>query len=163
MKRPTHMSRDAFIARFGAIYEHSPHFAAKVFDVGEASDNPAALFDSFRRAVNEAGKDAQLALIRAHPELANRVAMSMESIGEQSGAGLLNCAPDEFATFLQLNTDYKTKFDFPFIIAVRGLTRAGILSEFRRRIDNDEATEFSAALGQIHRIAEFRLYDLFRT
>jgi len=163
MTLPTHMSRDQFIARFGAIYEHSPHFAAKVFDTQTVSDDSEVLLENFRRIVAEAGKDAQLTLIRAHPDLAERVAMSQESVREQSIAGLGDCAPDEYAAFRQLNTDYKARFGFPFIVAVRGLSRADILSEFRRRIDNDPATEFAAALGQIHLIAAFRLHDLFGT
>lgn len=163
MTLPSHMSRDQFIARFGAIYEHSPHFAAMLFDARKVSDDPEALLAAFRQIIAEAGEDAQLCLIRAHPDLADRVAMSRESVGEQSGAGLTACSPDEFAAFQQLNADYKTRFGFPFIVAVRGLSRGDILSEFRRRVGHDRATEFAAALEQIHRIAAFRLHDLFGT
>jgi 2-oxo-4-hydroxy-4-carboxy-5-ureidoimidazoline decarboxylase len=117
------------------------------------------------RAVVDAASDAQkLALIRAHPELAGRTAIAGEmaeaSKREQSGAGLDRCTPAEFAEFQRLNEAYNARFGFPFIIAVKGLTRAEILAAFRARLDNDRPAEFDAALDQIHRIAAIRLADL---
>jgi OHCU decarboxylase len=111
--------------------------------------------------VFDAGKDAQLALIRAHPDLGNRLAMSRESASEQKGAGLDACSPEEFAEFQKLNADYKAKFGFPFIIAVRGLDRSAILAAFRTRLSNNADAEFATALEQIHRIAGFRIADIF--
>jgi N-carbamoyl-L-amino-acid hydrolase len=120
--------------------------------------------------VRQAGTEAQLALIRAHPELAGKamVAQSLtaESTHEQSAAGLTHCSPEEFARLQQLNRDYNARFGFPFILAVRGprgtgLTRAQIIDTFARRLDNHPDVERAEALRNIHRIAEIRLNDKF--
>jgi 2-oxo-4-hydroxy-4-carboxy-5-ureidoimidazoline decarboxylase len=116
-----------------------------------------------RAAVEAAPHEQKLALIRAHPELAGRTAVAdiaEASKREQSGAGLDRCTPEEFAEFQRLNDAYNARFGFPFIIAVKGLTRQDILAAFRARLDNDPETEFDTALEQIHRIAGFRLADL---
>lgn len=156
----TDLNRDEFIDRFGGVYENSPHFAAAVWDSGAAQGDPYDLYEAFRQAVAAAGENAQLALIRAHPDLANRVAMSAESTGEQRGAGLDACTMAEVAEFQRLNDDYKRKFGFPFIVAVRGLDRARILAAFRHRLDATRDAEFEMSLHQIHRIAALRLQDL---
>jgi len=157
---PTRLSREQFIARFGGVYEHSPHFAAAVWDAGAATGPAEALYDAFRRAVEDSGENAQLALVRAHPDLANRVAMSKESTNEQIGAGLDACTTEEFNEFQRLNDEYKRKFDFPFIMAVRGLDRAHILATFRNRLKGARDDELRMALDQIHRIAALRLNDI---
>ena len=160
---PSELTHDQFVSRFGGIYEHSPHFAEAVWNSARPSalDDPAKLAALFHAAVGGAGADAQLALIRAHPDLGNRLAMSAESTSEQQGVGLDTCSPEEFREFQKLNTAYKAKFGFPFIIAVRGHTRASILTAFRERVNNDADTEFTTALEQIHKIAGFRLRDIF--
>jgi OHCU decarboxylase len=111
--------------------------------------------------VDAAGHDAQLALLRAHPELAGKLAiaggLTAESSAEQAGAGLDSCTPDEFASFSDLNDRYGARFGHPFIIAVRGLDRAAILAAFAARIDNDPTTEFATALAEVHKIARLRL------
>jgi 2-oxo-4-hydroxy-4-carboxy-5-ureidoimidazoline decarboxylase len=107
----------------------------------------------------------QLALIRAHPELAGKAAgrgeLTADSTSEQSGAGLTQCTPDEFARLAELNAAYNENFGFPFILAVRGRDRAAILSEFARRVVRDRDAEFKEALTQIARIARLRLDALF--
>ena len=160
--KPSALTGADFVARFGGVYEHSPHFAEAVWRNARPADldDAAKLKTLFRAAVFDAGKDGQLALIRAHPDLGNRLAMSKESTSEQMGAGLDACSPEEFAAFQELNADYKTKFGFPFIIAVRGLDRAAILKAFRTRLNNSADAEFATALEQIHRIAAFRIGDL---
>lgn len=160
MMRPSALSRDDFVRRFGAVYEHSPWFAEAVWDAG-APDDEISLRAALREAVESASRGARLALIRAHPDLAGRIALSAESSAEQKGAGLDQCSSEEFAAFQELNAAYTEKFGFPFIIAVRGLSRAQILDAFRQRIANDSEAEFATALEQIHRIAAFRLHDLF--
>jgi 2-oxo-4-hydroxy-4-carboxy-5-ureidoimidazoline decarboxylase len=113
------------------------------------------------RAVREAPDEKQLALLCAHPELAGKAAvrgeLTADSTKEQSGAGLDQCTPEEFARLTQLNTAYKAKFGFPFILAVKGHDQASILREFARRVENDRPTEFEEALAQIARITRFRL------
>jgi OHCU decarboxylase len=158
---PSALNRDGFLARFGAVYEHSPWVAATVWDAGEASDDVGALAAAMARHVDAADETVKLALLRAHPDLAGKLALegelSPESAVEQAGAGLDRCSAEEFAEFHALNERYLGKFHFPFIIAVRGLNRAAILAAFRARIENDRAAEFSAALAQVHRIARLRL------
>lgn len=148
------MNKDQFVQKYGSIYEHSPWVAEAAFG---AEDIPAAM----RRAVDQAGHDKQLILIRAHPDLGEKLdTLTASSVSEQQGAGLNQCSPEEFAEFQKLNTAYKEKFGFPFIVAVKGLNRQDILDRFRQRIDHDRETEFSTAMEQIHRIAHFRLEAL---
>lgn len=160
--KPSALTRDRFLALYGGIYEHSPHFAESVWPraAGGELDTLAGLSRALRAAVDDADRAAQLALIRAHPDLAGRVKLSSDSASEQAGAGLDHCSPAELEEFLALNARYRARFGFPFIKAVRGFTRPQILAEFRRRLDNDPDTEFQTALEQIHRIALLRLTDL---
>ena len=148
------MNKADFIQKYGAVYEHSPWVAEAAYG---AADIPAAM----RQAVENAGHDKQLILIRAHPDLGEKLdTLTASSVSEQQGAGLNQCSPEEFAEFQQLNAAYKEKFGFPFIVAVKGLTRQDILERFRQRIHHDQQAEFRTALDQIHRIAGFRLADL---
>ena len=123
-------------------------------------DDPAALAEALRAEVDAAPDEMKLALIRAHPELASRTRMAEASVKEQSGAGLDQCSSAEFEAFQRLNAAYNARFGFPFIVAVKGLTRADILAAFEARLANDPETEFATAIAQIHRIAGFRLADL---
>jgi len=123
-------------------------------------DDPAALAAAMRAEADAAPREMKLALIRAHPELASRTRMAEASVREQSGAGLDQCSAAEFAEFQRLNDAYNARFGFPFIVAVKGLTRADILAAFAARLANDPDTEFETAMAQIHRIAGFRLADL---
>jgi 2-oxo-4-hydroxy-4-carboxy-5-ureidoimidazoline decarboxylase len=102
----------------------------------------------------------KLTLIRAHPGLASRARMADASVREQSGAGLDQCTPAEFEAFQRLNGAYNARFGFPFIIAVKGLSRGDILAAFERRLAGDPDAEFAEAIAQIHRIAAFRLAEL---
>lgn len=151
------MDKVDFISKFGSIYEHSPWVAEAAY----GADNIQSMM---RSAVDNAPHEKKLALIKAHPDLACAPAalskLTKDSVSEQKGAGLDHCTPEEFMEFQKLNADYKKKFGFPFIIAVKGLTRADILHAFRARMDNDAETEFRAAIEQIHRIAAFRLSAL---
>lgn len=166
--RPSTLSDAAFIARFGGVFEHSPWVAEGVLAAAGADrrslDSVDGLHAAMVRVVRAAPRDRQLALLRAHPDLAGRLALAGEltaaSTAEQAGAGLDRCTPDEFARFTALNTAYTAKFGFPFILAVRGRTRAEILAAFEARIHNDAETEFNTALAQVDRIALLRLGDL---
>ena len=153
------ITKDEFLARYGGIYEHSPWIAAAAWEAGQITP-VGPLHDAMKQAVVNGTHAQQLALIRAHPDLAGKLALTRESESEQKGAGLDRCSPEEFAEFQALNDAYKAKFGFPFIIAVKGHTRQTILENFRARIHNDPATEFETALDQIHRIARFRLEAL---
>ena len=158
----------AFCAALAGIYEHSPWVAERA-----AGLRPFATLTSFKLAlqntVTNAPAEEQLALIRAHPELAGKAAIAgdvtAESAGEQARAGLTECSAEEFARLQQLNTEYNRKFGFPFILAVKGpdgngLTRGAIINLFARRLKHQKADEMAECLRQIHRIAELRINDL---
>ncbi|MBY4895706.1 2-oxo-4-hydroxy-4-carboxy-5-ureidoimidazoline decarboxylase [Cupriavidus sp. AU9028] len=152
-----------FVRVLGGIYEHSPWVAEQAAAQRPFADL-GALSAAMRVAVDEADEAARLALLRAHPELAGKAAvrgeLTAESTREQQGAGLDQCSQEEFDRLQQLNRRYLDKFGFPFILAVRGYDRAGILAEFARRIDNSPAEELQTSISQVHRIAQFRLHDL---
>jgi OHCU decarboxylase len=159
-------ARGDFIARFGGVFEHSPFIAERAYDAGmiliplTAKGVHQAMVGVFRKA-----SDAEkLAVLRAHPDLAGRLAIAGEltedSKREQAGAGLDRLSPEEHAHFTALNARYTEKFGFPFIIAVRGLGKDDILTAFEARVDNSEAQEFSTACGQVERIAQLRLLAL---
>lgn len=148
------MTRDAFLARYGGVYEHSPWVAEACWPP------PEDLAGAMRAVVDAAPRARKLALIRAHPELASRAKMAEASVKEQAGVGLDQCTPAEFEAFQRLNAAYNARFGFPFIYAVKGATRAEILAAFEARLRNDPETEFETAIAQIHRIAGFRLADL---
>jgi 2-oxo-4-hydroxy-4-carboxy-5-ureidoimidazoline decarboxylase len=152
------MTKQDFLTKYGSIYEHSPWVAAAAFDVG--ADTPEKIQAAMKTEVNAASHEKKLALICAHPELACLQGLTASSTSEQAGAGLNQCTPEELTEFQKLNADYKKKFGFPFVVAVRGLHRTDILNQFRQRINNDTATEFETAIEQIHRIAGFRLAAL---
>jgi len=161
---PGTLDRDAFVARFGPVYEASPWVAEAVWPAvarGEL-DDPEALAEAMREAVDDAPREAKLELIRAHPQLAVASgAMAEASVREQRGAGLDRCSPDELTAFRSLNAAYLARFGHPFIIAVAGLSRDDILAAFADRLENDAEAEFATAMEQIHRIAGFRLAALF--
>jgi OHCU decarboxylase len=163
---PRLLSREAFMAAQGAVYERSPWIAEALLARGltPAHDTVGGLHAALRAIVDAAPHDRQLALLRAHPDLAGRLALRGEltahSAAEQAGAGLGQCSPEEFARFTQLNEAYQARFGFPFIMAVRGRTRAEILAAFERRLGNDAASEFATALAEVHKIALLRLQAL---
>ena len=160
---PDSLGEAGFMSEFGGIYEHSPWVADGLWHQGIGPDDASVPHFAARMAaiVDAAGKDRQLALLRAHPERAGKLAvaggLTAESSAEQAGAGLDRCSPREFARFTELNDRYGTTFGHPFIIAVRGLDRAAILAAFEVRVANDPATEFATALAEVHKIARLRL------
>ena len=158
----------AFIAALHGIYEHSPWIPERAA-LQRPFRNLTAFKLALHKVVTDASRAEQLGLIRAHPELAGRAAiageLTAESTGEQAKAGLNLCSPEEFARLQQLNADYNAKFGFPFILAVKGptgagLTRQQIIATFARRLRNQPEDELREALRQIGRIAEMRINDL---
>jgi 2-oxo-4-hydroxy-4-carboxy-5-ureidoimidazoline decarboxylase len=145
------------------VFEHSPWIAARAFDRGPFA-TVAELHEAMVAVMREATRDEQLALIRAHPELAGRAMvrnrLTADSASEQSAVGLTQCSPDEYARLVDLNARYHAKFGFPFILAVKGYDRQGVIAEIARRVECDRDTEFAEALEQIARIAQFRLEAL---
>ena len=157
------------LQQLGGLYEHSPWIAEQALQ-----QRPFVSLAQFKHAmaqvVTAASREAQLALVRAHPELAGRAmvsqALTAESTGEQSRAGLSECSPQEFERLQQLNSAYNERFGHPFIVAARGprgdgLSRQQIIATFERRLHNPVNTELCECLRNIHRIAEIRLDDKF--
>jgi len=161
------MSKEQFVDTFGGVYEHSPWIAAQAWETGlnQSHNTLNGLATLLAGIVDAAPSEQQLALINAHPDLAGKAAqageLTAESSSEQAGAGIDQCSAEEFAQFQQFNQAYRDKFDFPFIMAVKGARRRQILQAFEQRLPNDYQTEFQQALKQIHRIANFRLTDIF--
>jgi 2-oxo-4-hydroxy-4-carboxy-5-ureidoimidazoline decarboxylase len=157
------LSEEAFTALLGGIFEHSPWIAERAARRRPFADR-AALHAAMVAEIEAAGEAAQLALIRAHPELAGKAAMRKEltdqSNREQAGAGLTDCSPEEYAALIKLNGDYNAKFGFPFILAVKGYDRAGIIAEFSHRLGSEPGAEKRECLRQIYKIGAFRLADL---
>ena len=165
-ERPSRMDHAAFVARFGGIFEHSPWIAERAFalELGPAHDSAVGLHNALCRAFRSASREERLGVLRAHPDLAGKLAaarrLTAESSSEQASVGLDALTDAERETFTRLNTGYVEKHGFPFIIAVRDHDKPGILAAFERRLANDSETEFAEACKQVERIAELRLQDM---
>ncbi|MCV2403186.1 2-oxo-4-hydroxy-4-carboxy-5-ureidoimidazoline decarboxylase [Marinomonas sp. C2222] len=158
-----------FVAVLGSIYEHSPWVAELVWQ--QKTQHPSSYLDgkeklqaAMRDVVDQSSDEQKLILLRAHPDLAGKAALAGSltdaSKSEQAGAGLDQCSDEELVHFLQLNDEYRGKFGFPFIMAVKGATKEQILKGFEERMPNDWQTEFDRALNEVHKIAGFRLAEL---
>ncbi|MBA3909375.1 MAG: polysaccharide deacetylase [Rhodobacter sp.] len=164
-ERPSQMPRDRFVQRFGSIFEHSPWIAERAFDLelGPAHESATGLLNALARMFRSATRAERLGVLRAHPDLAGKLAaakrLTAESTAEQASAALDALTDAERATFQQLNADYVAKHGFPFIIAVRDHDKVSILQAFQTRISNDTEQEFVLACAQVERIAELRLKD----
>ncbi|WP_411836940.1 allantoinase PuuE [Paracoccus sp. ME4] len=164
--RPSQMDRDAFVARFGGVYEHSPFIAERVWDaeMGAVHDTPAGLALRMAQVFRQASDDERLGVLRAHPDLAGKLAqarrLTADSAAEQAGAGLDALTDAERDAFTRLNEAYVARHGFPFIIAVRDNDKAGILSAMQTRTANDTRVERATAEAQVARIATLRLKDM---
>ncbi len=164
--RPSHMTRTLFVERFGGVYEHSPWIAAAAYDAGLGleADKAEGLAAALSAAMRKGTQAQKRALIDAHPDLAGKLALAKrltpESTGEQASAGLDHLTDDERARFASLNDAYRARFGFPFIMAVKGRSKAQILAAFEERLKNEADKEFATALDQIDRIAALRIKDI---
>ena len=164
--RPSQMDRAAFIARFGGIFEHSAWIAERTYDLelGPAHDSAVGLHNALCRMFRSASVAERLGVLNAHPDLAGKLAaakrLTADSTHEQASAGLDALTDAERDQFQTLNAAYVARHGFPFIIAVRDNTKAGILAAFQTRLTNDTATEISTACQQVERIAAIRLKDM---
>jgi len=154
------LSPAAFATALGHVFEHSPWVAERA-GRKRPFESIGALHESMMATVWEAPAASQMALLRGHPELAGKAALrgelTADSTLEQSGAGLAECSAEELVRLTTLNAEYSAKFGFPFILAVKGYDRAGILREFARRVEREPSVEFEEALKQVARIARARL------
>ena len=155
-------AQSQFIETLGWVFEHSPWVAERVW-----FQRPFAscghLCEAMNGEVAAASMDEQLALLRAHPDLGTRAKISPSSAGEQSAAGLDRLTEDEYIWLIELNGAYREKFGFPFLYAVKGSDTSVILEALERRLKSSREHEFSEALRQVYRIAQFRLEDLINS
>jgi OHCU decarboxylase len=157
------LDRAAFVERYGPLFEHSPWVAEDAW-----SDRPFAdkdeLFAALRAAMYAAPRQRQLALIRAHPDLAGKAAiegsLTKSSKREQASAGLDRLTPDEYDQFTRTNTAYNKRFGFPFVVCVREHTKESILRVAAERLAHSKDEEVRVALEEIAKIARLRLEDL---
>jgi OHCU decarboxylase len=150
------MDRESFVRQVGWVCEHSPWVAERAWSARPfhtLDDLHAALV----REIEHATPDEKLALLNAHPDLGSRAKLTSASAGEQSGAGLDQLTPDEFAELQSLNAAYKERFQFPFLYAVKGSNKHQILASLRERVHRAYEAEFEEAMRQISRIVRFRL------
>ena len=161
--RPSEMSRTEFVAAFGGIFEHSSWVAERAhgLELGPAHDSTLGVHAALVHAFRAASTEERLGVLRAHPDLAGKLAqvrqLTAESTAEQASAGLDALTEAERAAFTDLNGTYTARFGFPFIIAVRDHDKAGILAAFRRRLEHTREEEIAEACRQVERIAELRL------
>lgn len=150
-----------FVSRYGGIYEHSEWVAEQSAPIVGDNRDIEVIATVMADCVDNAAEEKQLALIRAHPDLAGKAQVAGEltpdSTSEQASAGLDRCSPEEYRRFQDLNEAYHEKFGFPFVMAVRGSSRADILAAFEARLSNAPDLEFETALAEIHKIARLRL------
>src|SRR5258706_14253810 len=156
-------SKDDFVAALSNVFEYSPWIAEQA-----ASARPFAgvkpLFEAMKAAVDRAAPELRLALIKAHPDLANKTqraaGLTAESSAEQNSVGLDRLSDAEYEAFERVNNAYRAKFGFPYIVCVRRHTKDSILRDFERRLPNDAKTEIQTSIDEICRIAALRIDQL---
>jgi 2-oxo-4-hydroxy-4-carboxy-5-ureidoimidazoline decarboxylase len=153
--------REAFVETLGWIFEGSPWVAARTW-----TRRPFSSLDALHAAmmdvVQQASEPEQLALLRAHPDLGTRARISGASAGEQHGAGLDRLDVKEYEQLQHLNDDYRRRFGFPFLFAVKGSTKEDVLAALAARVRRSRGEELAEALDQVYRIARFRIEDVIR-
>ncbi|MER0236980.1 allantoinase PuuE [Fulvimarina sp. MAC8] len=165
--RPSRMEREAFVSLFGGVYEHSPFIAERVYDFGlsPAFDTAETLTAGMAREFRLADEGERQLVLQAHPDLAGKLAvaddLTEDSRAEQAGAGLDRLSEAEFKRFTEFNTAYRTRFGFPFIIAVKGKKKDDILAAFETRLENNREAEFNTACREVEQIAAFRIAAIF--
>jgi OHCU decarboxylase len=162
MKAINELDRDAFVERFGPLFEHSPWVAEAAFRDRPFADREE-LYEALVAAMYAAPRERKLALIRAHPDLAGKAAiegtLTDSSTREQASAGLDRLTPDEYKAFTRTNNAYRERFGFPFVVCAREHTKESILRVASERLANSEDEEIRVALEEIAKIARLRLED----
>ena len=153
------LGKEAFVQRVGWVFEDSPWVAERAW-LHRPFSSLADVHAKMTSEVTHASRDQQLALLRAHPDLGARAAMSASSANEQAGAGLDQLTAQEFERLHQWNNAYKQKFGFPFLFAVKGSDKFQIFAAFEHRLNCDPEDEFLEALRHVYRIARFRLQTI---
>jgi len=161
IKKINSLDKSEFLSIFGNVFEKSKWISEKVFD-----KKPFKNLESFVSEIigiyENSDNKTILKILNLHPELAVEKKLTLNSDAEQSKANLKECTPEEFNEFKKLNIEYKKKFNFPFIIAVKGKDKNEILNYFRDRINNSLGEEFLEAKKQVKKIANFRLEEIIK-
>jgi 2-oxo-4-hydroxy-4-carboxy-5-ureidoimidazoline decarboxylase len=156
-------SQDDFVSALANIFEYSPWIAEQAA-TGRPYAGVIPLFAAMKAAVDHAAPELRLALIKAHPDLANKTqraaGLTAESNAEQNSVGFDRLSDAEYAAFERVNNAYRSKFGFPYIVCVRRHTKDSILRDFERRLPNDATAEVATSIGEICRIAALRLDQL---
>ena len=159
IKKINSLDKSEFLSIFGNVFEKSKWISEKVFD-----KKPFKNLESFVSEIigiyENSDNETILEILNLHPELAVEKKLTVNSESEQSKANLKECSPEEFNEFKKLNIEYKKKFNFPFIVAVKGKNKNEILDNFKKRISFDPTTEFDQAIKQVKQIASLRLKEL---
>ena len=155
------LKKKEFLSIFGNIFEKSDWIADEVFNLKpfkDSNDLVIKMMNIYENSNNE----KIIKIFNLHPELAIEKNLTSFSSKEQTGAKLNDCSKEEFEEFEKLNTDYKKKYGFPFIIAVKGKNKEEILNNFKQRIQNDFEIEFNEAKYQVKKIASLRLEGILK-
>ena len=155
------LSKSDFISIFGNVFEKTEWIAEKAYN-SKPYKNFEELFLKMMKIFENSEKESHLEILNAHPDLAIEKKLTKDSRNEQENANLNECSEEEFKEFKKLNEEYKKKFRFPFIIAVKGKNKEEILNSFRQRITNNINLEFEEAKEQVKKIASFRLSEIIK-
>tara|TARA_B100000214_G_scaffold51561_1_gene32637 strand:+ start:263 stop:757 length:495 start_codon:yes stop_codon:yes gene_type:complete len=153
------LNKSDFLSIFGNVFEKTEWIAEEVFNY-LPYESFEELFLKFIKIYDESDKESIIKILNSHPELVVEKKLTSESKKEQKNAGLNECSEEEFQEFKELNLNYKKKFGFPFIIAVKGKNKSDILNNFRIRLGHSENDEFIEAKEQVKKIASIRLNDI---
>ena len=161
IKKINSLDKSEFLSIFGNVFEKSKWISEKAFDKKPFKNLESFVSEIIGIYENSENKTI-LEILNLHPELAVEKKLTADSEVEQSKANLKQCTPEEFDEFKKLNIEYKKKFNFPFIIAVKGKNKSQILNCFRKRINNSSDEEFLEAKKQVKKIATFRLEEIIK-
>ena len=155
------LSKVEFISIFGNIFEKTEWIAERCYE-SKPYNNLDELVLKMMKIFENIKKEKYLEILNSHPDLAVEKKLTKDSKNEQKNASLNQCTDKEFIEFKKLNEEYKKKFGFPFIIAVKGKNKEEILNSFRQRITNNINSEFEEAKKQVKKIASFRLSEIIK-
>jgi len=155
------LSKAEFISIFGNIFEKTEWIAERCYE-SKPYNNLDELVSKMMKIFENSEKEKHLEILNSHPDLAVEKKLTEDSKNEQKNASLNQCTDEEFVEFKKLNEEYKKKFGFPFIIAVKGKNKEEILNSFRQRITNNINLEFEEAKKQVKKIASFRLGEIIK-
>ena len=155
------LSKAEFISIFRNIFEKTEWIAERCYE-SKPYNNLDELVSKMMKIFENIEKERHLEILNSHPDLAVEKKLTEDSKNEQKNSSLNQCTDEEFVEFKKLNEEYKKKFGFPFIIAVKGKNKEKILNSFRQRITNNINLEFEEAKKQVKKIAKFRLSEIIK-